>query len=137
METNLELIQIGISDLRFQQLQLERELKATELYKQLEEINNQIYSEEARQVEEKERIRKQMEEKWIKKIELQNMTITLKNNPPALKIKDETLVPSEYKTTKTIIEIEKAKIKEDLKNWKEVFGCELTQWNSLLITPKS
>jgi hypothetical protein len=44
------------------------------------------------------------------------MTITLKNNPPALKIKDETLVPSEYKTTKTIIEIEKAKIKEDLKN---------------------
>jgi hypothetical protein len=63
METNLELIQIGISDLRFQQLQLERELKATELYKQLEEINNQIYSEEARQVEEKERIRKQMEEK--------------------------------------------------------------------------
>jgi hypothetical protein len=47
------------------------------------------------------------------------------------------MIPSEYKKEKTIVEIDKASIKDDLKEWKTVMWCELTQSQSLLITPKS
>lgn len=68
------------------------------------------------------------------KISTPTFTVSVRNNPPALRITDESLIPASYMT---IIpeskELNKSSIKEALKQGKEIPGAELTQGNSLLI----
>lgn len=137
LQQSFELSQDNISKLSFDILQAERELQETEFYKKLQELKNKKFEIEKQQEEYKNSIKTTMEINWIKKIELQFCNITLKNNPPALVISDEAMIPSEYKKEIVKVEIDKTQIKHDLKEWKEIFWCTLTQWTSLLITAKS
>jgi hypothetical protein len=93
----------------------ERELQETDQYKKLQELKRKQTDYEILQKEYKENIKTIMETNGVKKIELTQCNITLKNNPSALKIFDESMIPSEYKKEKTIVEIDKASIKDDLK----------------------
>jgi hypothetical protein len=54
-------------------------------------------------------------------------TISIRKNPPSVNIIDEHLVPIKYKSIEEIIKIDKKEIAKDLKENKNVTGCELTQ----------
>lgn len=61
-------------------------------------------------------------------------TVSIKKNPPALQVYDEGQLPAEYWTiVPQTLELNKAKVKEALKNGKQLNGVRLTQGTSLTI----
>lgn len=104
---------------------LEHEI--TRLKKRLESRDNRI-------AKIKSYLKQQMIFMGKQKVSTPTFTVSIRNNPPALRITDESLIPASYMT---IIpeskELNKSAIKESLKQGKEVPGAELTQGNSLVI----
>ena len=74
-----------------------------------------------------------MVETGIKSISCPYFEIKTRKNPASLIIGDESLIPDEYKTTKTVTVIQNAAIKQDLKDGKEVAGAYLHNKTSLVI----
>ena len=58
-----------------------------------------------------------MQATQIEKVECEYFKVSLKNNPPSVKVMDDTLIPAEFMRTKTVIEIDKQAIKQ-------AGGCE-------------
>lgn len=82
----------------------------------------------------KKYIADQLQLMGIDKVKLPTVTIALQNNPPALKIEDESLIPASYLTLiPERYEADKDRIKKDLKAGVEVPGAVLTQGKSLRI----
>lgn len=55
------------------------------------------------------------------------------NNPPSVLIKDEKIVPDEYKTIVQTLRVDKKRISDDLKLGVDVSGCELVSSKRLKI----
>ncbi len=68
-----------------------------------------------------------MEKTNTEKIESAEISITIQKNPHKVVITDENIIPSDFLETKEVQSIDKAKVKEALKNGDEVPGCELIQ----------
>ncbi|HEY3424823.1 MAG TPA: siphovirus Gp157 family protein [Negativicutes bacterium] len=82
----------------------------------------------------KDYLKSSMELAGIDKIKIDTFSISLQNNPPAVKINDERAVGAEYLTIVPAQYVpDKNKIKEDLKAGMIVPGCELTVGRSLRI----
>lgn len=62
--------------------------------------------------------------------------ITIKNTTPSLVIEDELSLPTEYIKTRTIIEVDKARLKSDLNDGLILTGAYIVQNNSLTIKIK-
>ena len=79
-------------------------------------------------------VQSQMEAAGLSKIKTSTQTISLQNNPPAVYIADERLIPAKYLTVipQTTV-ADKKRIAEALKAGENVPGCELTQGKSLRI----
>lgn len=76
-----------------------------------------------------------MLDSWLKSLETFSHKITVKWTVWSLKIENDELVPQEYiKEVKPIFD--NAKIKSDIKDWKNVPWCNLVEWRSLVITEK-
>ncbi|WP_129598576.1 siphovirus Gp157 family protein [Anaerophilus nitritogenes] len=67
----------------------------------------------------------------VKKIKGNVFTLSIQKNPPSIDIKDAKLIPQEYKVVTE--SIDKAAIKDALKQGIEVIGAELKQTESLRI----
>lgn len=67
------------------------------------------------------------------KIKTATHTIALQNNPPAVNITDDALIPAAYVTVKTESVIDKKRIAEAIKGGASVPGAELVQGRSLRI----
>jgi hypothetical protein len=61
----------------------------------------------------------------IKKIELPEFVISVKDNPPKVDIVNEDILPEKYFRSKTTIAPDKTAIKKDMVNGKDVDGCSL------------
>lgn len=72
-----------------------------------------------------------MERLGDKKIKAGIFNINIQKNPPSVNIKNEELIADDYFITER--KIDKKKLKEDLKDGKEIDGAELTQGESLRI----
>lgn len=72
-----------------------------------------------------------MERLGDKKIKAGIFNINIQKNPPSLNIKNEKLIADDYFITER--KLDKKKLKEDLKDGKEIDGAELTQGESLRI----
>ena len=72
-----------------------------------------------------------MERLGDKKIKAGIFNINIQKNPPSVNIKNEELIADDYFVTER--KIDKKKLKEDLKDGKEIEGAELTQGESLRI----
>lgn len=72
-----------------------------------------------------------MERLGDKKIKAGIFNINIQKNPPSVNIKDEELIADDYFITER--KLDKKKLKEDLKDGKEIDGAELTQGESLRI----
>lgn len=74
-----------------------------------------------------------MEECGIERIETPHFVISIAKNPPAVEIKDETMIPDEFKSEVTIIKIDKSALKDFLKKNGGIPGAELVQGTRLKI----
>lgn len=63
----------------------------------------------------------------IKKIELPEFVITVKDNPPKVDVVNEDIIPEKYFCAKTYLSPDKKLIKKDLADGEDVDGCTLTQ----------
>ena len=75
----------------------------------------------------KEYLRYNLEKTNTEKVESAEISITIQKNPHKVVITDENIIPSDFLETKEVQSIDKAKVKEALKNGNEVPGCELIQ----------
>lgn len=69
----------------------------------------------------------------MKKIEGNLGKISIRKNPASLEILDGTIIPQEYMIKEVIINLDKARVKEMLKNGETVPGCALVQGESITI----
>ena len=69
----------------------------------------------------------------MKKIEGNLGRISIRKNPASLEILDGTIIPQEYMIKEVIINLDKARVKEMLKNGETVPGCALVQGESITI----
>lgn len=75
----------------------------------------------------------QLEIMKVDKIKTPLFTVALQNNKPSVDIKDEDLIPDDFKKTSTIVSISKDEIFAALKEGIEVPGAEIKQTRSLRI----
>ena len=75
----------------------------------------------------KEYLKDNLEKTNTHKVENAQISITIQKNPHKVVITDENVIPSDFLETKEVQSIDKAKVKEALKNGDEVPGCELIQ----------
>ena len=82
----------------------------------------------------KDLLKQAMIEIGKEKIKTDLFNISVANNPVALKVTDESIIPKSYFTIETIEKLDKARLKEDLKTGNIVVnGAELTQGKGLRI----
>lgn len=72
-----------------------------------------------------------MEKCGISKIECPQFILSVQKNPSKLEIYDEGMIPPQYEVM--TLSLDEAKIKEELKNGKEIPGARLVQGTSLRI----
>ena len=114
----------------------EDKLRKTEEYKDLEFKKEVLRQYEETEEEMKKAIMVWMEQLDLKSLDFVNQKVTLKNNPPSVKINDEELIPDKFKKEKVSIIIDKTAIKKAIQDGEEVIGAELVVNKTLLITPK-
>lgn len=114
----------------------EDKLRKTEEYKDLEFKKEVLRQYEQTEEEMKNAIMVWMEQLDLKSLDFANQRVTLKNNPPSVKINDEELIPDKFKKEKVSIVIDKTAIKKAIQDGEEVIGAELVVNKTLLITPK-
>lgn len=116
--------------------QAEAKLYDTVEYKDLEFKRGILRQYESVEEDMKQQILLGMDALGLKSIEFINQKVTLKNNPPSVKINDEELIPDKFKKEKVSITIDKTAIKKAIQDGEEVIGAELVVGKSLVITPK-
>ena len=116
--------------------QAEARLYDTVEYKDLEFKRGVLRQFESVEEDMKQQILLWMDALGLKSIEFINQKVTLKNNPPSVKINDEELIPDKFKKEKVSITIDKTAIKKAIQDGEEVIGAELVVGKSLVITPK-
>lgn len=116
--------------------QAEDKLYDTVEYKDLEFKRGVLRQYESLEEDMKQQILLGMDALGLKSIEFINQKVTLKNNPPSVKINDEELIPDKFKKEKVSITIDKTAIKKAIQDGEEVIGAELVVGKSLVITPK-
>lgn len=114
----------------------EAKLYDTVEYKDLEFKRGVLKQYESVEEDMKQQILLWMDALGLKSIEFINQKVTLKNNPPSVKINDEELIPDKFKKEKVSITIDKTAIKKAIQDGEEVIGAELVVGKSLVITPK-
>lgn len=114
----------------------EAKLYDTVEYKDLEFKRGVLRQYESVEEDMKQQILLGMDTLGLKSLEFTNQKVTLKNNPPSVKINDEELIPDKFKKEKVSITIDKTAIKKAIQDGEEVIGAELVVGKSLVITPK-
>lgn len=114
----------------------EAKLYDTVEYKDLEFKRGVLRQYESVEEDMKQQILLWMDALGLKSMEFINQKVTLKNNPPSVKINDEELIPDKFKKEKVSITIDKTAIKKAIQDGEEVIGAELVVDKSLVITPK-
>lgn len=123
-----------VANLQFIVKDLEEQIAQSELWKKLTEAKLKLAEYNQKEEEFKQMMFDWMINSWTEKVETAKQIFTIRNNPPAVNVINEDLIPDEYKKVK--VDIDKTKIKNAIKEWKVVEWVEITQWKSLLITVK-
>ena len=114
----------------------EDKLRKTAEYSELEFKKGILKQYENIEEDMKQQILLWMDAMGLKSLEFINQKFTVKNNPPAVKINDEELIPEKYWKTKTEVVVDKKLIKSAIQLGEDVPWAELTVSKSLVITPK-
>ena len=129
-------VQLKAAKARIDVQEAEERLRRTPEWKELEEKREVLKSYENIEESMKQQIMLWMDALGLKSMDFINQKVTLKNNPPAVKINDEELIPEKFKKEKVTISIDKTKIKSAIQLGEDVPWAELTVSKSLVTTPK-
>lgn len=129
-------VQLKAAKARIDVQEAEERLRKTPEWKDLEEKKELVKSYENIEEDMKAQIMLWMDAMGLKSMDFINQKVTLKSNPPVVKINDEELIPDKFKKEKVTISIDKTAIKKAIQDGEEVMGAELTVSKSLVITPK-
>ena len=129
-------VQLKAAKARIDVQEAEENLRGTKEWMDLQEKKEILKSYESIEEDMKQQIMLWMDAMGLKSMEFINQKVTLKNNPPAVKINDEELIPEKFKKEKVTISIDKTMIKSAIQLWEDVPWAELTVSKSLVITPK-
>ena len=81
----------------------------------------------------KDYLKQNMEAAGITKIESPWFSLSIQKNPPSVEVLDESALPEDYKTEVVTVTIDKAAIKEALKEGEDVPGAVLKQGTRLAV----
>ncbi len=81
----------------------------------------------------KDYLKQNMEAAGITKIESPWFSLSIQKNPPSVEVLDESALPEDYKTEVVTVKIDKAAIKEALKEGEDVPGAVLKQGTRLAV----
>lgn len=129
-------IQLKEAKARIDVQEAEENLRGTKEWMDLQEKKEILKSYESIEEGMKQQILLWMDAMGLKSLEFINQKFTVKNNPPAVKINDEELIPEKYWKTKTEVVVDKKLIKSAIQWGEDVPWAELTVSKSLVITPK-
>lgn len=139
--TNENLLALyGQRNIQLQELSLElakaqAELKESEIYKKTLALQEQITELENQNTAFKDKIKTDMENGGVKKLELQNVIFTLKDTVWSLIVEDEKIVSDEYFDTKKTLN--KTRLKKDISSWNISYPWVYIQkGTTLIITEK-
>jgi len=100
---------------------------------EIERLNNRKNGLETNVDKLKETLKQAMIETGKEKIKTDLFNISVANNPAALKVTDETLIPKQYFVVKTTETLDKVTIKDLLKSGQTIKGAELSYGKRLSI----
>jgi hypothetical protein len=129
-------VQMEMGEKNEELLLAEHQLTKTPEYQRVQELRTVLQGYQAQEQMMKDGIRQSLIAGGIKSVDTLTHKFTIKDNPPAVVIQDEEVIPAEYKKEKITITIDKTAIKNDIKAGNSVLGAYLSQSKSLLITPK-
>lgn len=131
----LDVIRTGKLNLSGSISLLEEELAGSEIVQKIAKLKKYLIEEEARELEIKQKWIALLDEAGIEKFESNWIEVRKKVSPWRLVIKDESLIPDQYKeeVVKTTIKIDKKEIKENIKLWEVVEWVLIEQDVSLEI----
>ena len=130
----INTITVNSIKLKAELVEKKQALQETELYKEIEVLEESI-----KQLQEQD---KEVREKWknilldanLKKFEaLDGTIIQLNKKPWALVIEDESKIWDDYRKEKTTITIDKKAIKDDLKEWVVIEGVYIKEDYTLAV----
>ena len=133
---NFRTLQTKRANAQIELRNLEMELQQTEFRQKIQEKKLEVAELVQKEEDMKQNILNSMVENQLKSIEFTFQKFTVKKNPWALVIQDESKIPEEFKKEKIEIVIDKKAIKEKIQNWENVDGAIVNYWHSLVITPK-
>ena len=133
---NFRTLQTKRANAQIELRNLEMELQQTEFRQKIQEKKLEVAELVQKEEDMKQNILNSMVENQLKSIEFTFQKFTVKKNPWALVIQDESKIPEEFKKEKIEIVIDKKAIKEKIQNWENVDGAVVNYWHSLVITPK-
>ncbi len=133
---NFRTLQTKRANAQMELRDLEMELQKTEFRKQIQAKRMEVAELEQKENDMKQNIVNSMLQNQLKSIEFTFQKFTVKKNPWALVIDDESKIPDEFKKEKTEIVIDKKAIKEKIQNGETIDGASIRSSYSLQITPK-
>lgn len=133
---NFRTLQTKRANAQMELRDLEMELQQTEFRKKIQEKRMEVAELEKKENDMKQNIVNSMLQNQLKSIEFTFQKFTVKKNPWALVIEDESKIPDEFKKEKTEIVIDKKAIKEKIQNGETIDGASIRTSYSLQITPK-
>lgn len=126
---------IKIQELTLELVKAQAELKESEPYKRTLELQEAINALESENTAFKEKIKSDMENGGVKKLELRNITFTLKDTVGSLIVEDEAVVDEQYFDTKK--SLNKTRLKKDISSGTISYPWVYIQKSTtLLITEK-
>lgn len=124
-----------ILELQLRVARQKEEIEKIQLYTEMKLNEERIKTYQKQNEDFKENVKNTMLSNWLKSLETFSHKITVKWTVGSLKIIDENIVPQDYiKEVKPVFD--NAKIKSDIKDWKEIPWCSLVEGWSLVITEK-
>ncbi len=130
----LNSIELMKSDLNLKLLNKKEELRKLDLFQEIHDLEISIKQLEKQDEEIREQGKQLLLNAWLKKFEALDWTIIQLNaSPGSLVIEDESKIPAEYIKTKTTTSIDKTALKNDIKEWLIIEGCNIEVWYSLVI----
>lgn len=103
-----------------------------ELKDKIKEIQHLIKDAEIEKMYLKDDIILYLESQGVNKIQDENISVTMSDSPFSVVFTDESIIPTEYKKEKTIIDIDKKKLIEDRDNI-NIDGINFVQTKRLMI----
>lgn len=112
-------------------------LEASDVYKAYQAAQEKISTASAKHTDAEQAVLDWMLAADVKSVDFGNKKVTVKDNPPALVVENEDMIPNKYIKVKMTSSVDKNAIKEAIKNGEVIQWVKLEVGHTLLITERT